>query len=41
MHIFNWIYLLQNKYETFSIFLHFKAMAELQFNIKIKNLQTN
>lgn len=38
---YTWIYLLKNKSETFSIFQQFKAMVELKFNAKIKNLQTD
>ena len=38
---FTWIYLLKSKAETFTVFKKFKAMAELQFNTKIKNLQTD
>jgi len=37
---FTWIYLLKSKAETFTVFKKFKAMTELQFNTKIKNLQT-
>ena len=38
---FTWIYLLKSKAENFTVFQKFKAMAELQFNSKIKNLQTD
>ena len=38
---FTWIYLLKNKSDTFTVFKQFKAMAELQFNTKIKSLQTD
>ena len=36
---FTWIYLLKSKAENFTVFQKFKAMAEFQFNSKIKNLQ--
>jgi len=38
---FTWIYLLKTKSETSNVFQKFKAMAELQFNSKIKSLQTD
>ena len=37
---FTWIYLLKSKAENFTVFQKFKAMAELKFNSKIKNLKT-
>lgn len=38
---YTWIYRLKSKSETFSVFQQFKAMVELQFNAKIKSLQTD
>lgn len=38
---FTWICLLKSKAETFTVFKKFKAMAELQFNTKLKSLQTD
>lgn len=38
---FTWIYLLKSQVETFTVFQKFKIMAELQFNTKIKSLQTD
>nr|KYP59279.1 Retrovirus-related Pol polyprotein from transposon TNT 1-94 [Cajanus cajan] len=36
---YTWIYPLKSKAETLSVFQQFKAMAELQFNTKIKSVQ--
>ena len=38
---FTWIYFLKNKSETFSVFQQFKTMTELQFDTKIKSVQTD
>jgi len=38
---FTWIYFLKNKSETFTVFQQFKAMVELQFNTKLKSIQTD
>ena len=38
---FTWLYLLQNKSETYSYFLKFKNLIETQFHSSIKCLQTN
>ena len=37
---FTWLYLLNSEDETFSIFLKFHKMVEVQFDAKIKSLQT-
>ena len=37
---FTWIYLLKNKFDTFTVLKLFKAMVELEFSTKIKSLQT-
>lgn len=38
---YTWMYLLKMKFEVFDIFKHFKSLVELQFNRKIKMLQTD
>jgi len=38
---FTWIYLLKSKSEILNVFQKFKGMTELQFNFKIKSLQTD
>lgn len=38
---FTWNYMLQRKYEALSIFVKFKATAELQLATKIKAIQSN
>lgn len=38
---YTWIYLLTNKSDAIQTFLNFKSQVELQFNTKIKSLQTN
>nr|KYP37003.1 Retrovirus-related Pol polyprotein from transposon TNT 1-94 [Cajanus cajan] len=38
---FTWIYLLQNKSDTLTVFKQFKMMVELQFNTSLKSLQTD
>ena len=38
---FTWIFLLKKKSETFSAFVQFKTMAELQFNASLKSVQTD
>jgi hypothetical protein len=38
---FVWAYPLKLKSETLSHFIHFKTMVELQFNCKIKTVQTD
>lgn len=38
---FTWIYFLKHKSDAFDIFLKFKAMVELQFNTKIKVVQSD
>ena len=38
---FRWLYLLKTKDETFSTFLKFKAMVEIQFSSKINALQSD
>lgn len=38
---FTWLYLLKSKYETYPIFLKFKALVETQFSTKIKALHSN
>nr|KYP67039.1 Retrovirus-related Pol polyprotein from transposon TNT 1-94 [Cajanus cajan] len=38
---YTWIYPLKSKAETLSVFQQFKAMAELQFNTKIKSVQSD
>jgi len=38
---FTWIYFLKNKSETFSVLQQFKTMTELQFDAKIKRVQTD
>lgn len=38
---FSWLYLLKTKDETFSTFLKFKAMVEIQFSSKINALQSD
>ena len=36
-----WLYLFKTQSETSNVFKKFKAMAEVQFNSKIKSLQTD
>lgn len=38
---YTWIYFLKTKYEAFDVFLKLKAMAKLQFNTKIKTIQSD
>lgn len=38
---FTWIYFLKHKSDAFDTFLKFKALAELQFNTKIKDVQSD
>jgi len=38
---FTWFYPLKSKSETFTVFQHFKAMVENQFNSKIKGIQSD
>ena len=38
---FTWIYFLRNKYDALSVFKQFKSLVELQFNKKIKAIQTD
>ena len=38
---FTWIYVLHSKDQVSSTFLKFKALVETQFNLSIKNLQSN
>ena len=38
---FTWIYPLKLKSETFTVFQNFKFLVELQFNTKIKSIQTD
>ena len=38
---FTWIYLLKTKSEALETFKHYKTMVELQFNNKIKSVQTD
>nr|KYP40244.1 Retrovirus-related Pol polyprotein from transposon TNT 1-94 [Cajanus cajan] len=38
---YTWVYPLKSKAETLSVFQQFKAMAELQFNTKIKSVQSD
>lgn len=37
---YNWIYLLQPKYQNLSCFINFKIIIENQLELKIKSLQT-
>ena len=38
---FTWIYFLKNKSDALSVFKQFKSLVELQFNKKIKAIQTD
>ena len=38
---FAWIFLLKQKSDVFSVFVHFKSLVENQFNTKIKTLRSN
>ena len=38
---FTWLFLLKQKSEVFNVFLHFKALVENQFRVKIKTLRTD
>ena len=38
---FTWLFLLKQKSEVFTVFLHFKTLVENQFGLKIKTLRTD
>ena len=38
---FTWLFLLKQKSEVFTVFLHFKALVENQFGSTIKTLRTD
>lgn len=38
---YTWLYPLKFKSETLTVFQHFKALVELQFNTKIKSIQSD